>query len=167
MAMRWPLVTLCAVLGASAACCAPQAAEPTPTATAESRAGDVHPVSGLEVIPLTINHDGREHRFRVEVARTDAEQAQGLMFRTEMGPDEGMLFPSEFPQPRSFWMKNTVIPLDLIFIGPDGLITNIIANATPYSLDPLRSAGPVIAVLELNGGRAAELGITPGAHVAW
>ena len=64
-------------------------------------------------------------------------------------------------------MKNTVIPLDLIFIGPDGLVTNIAPNAVPYSLEPIPSSGPAIAVLELNGGRAAELGITPGARVAW
>lgn len=165
MPMRWPLMILCACLATSVACCAPQAAEPTPTA--ESQAGSVHPVSGLEVIPLTISQDGKEHRFRVEVARTDAEQAQGLMFRTEMGSDEGMLFPSERPQARSFWMKNTVIPLDLIFIGPDGRIINIAANAVPYSLEPIRSAGPAIAVLELNGGRAGELGIEPGARVTW
>ena len=165
MPMRWPLMTLGACLAAGTACCAPQSAEPAPTA--ESEAGSVHPVSGLEVIPLTVGQNGKEHRFRVEVAKTEAEQAQGLMFRTEMGPDEGMLFPTERPQARSFWMKNTVIPLDLIFIGPDGLVTNIAANAVPYSLEPIPSSGPAIAVLELNGGRAAELGITPGARVAW
>jgi uncharacterized membrane protein (UPF0127 family) len=84
-----------------------------------------------------------------------------------MGPDEGMLFPTERPQARSFWMKNTVIPLDLLFIGPDGLISNIAANAVPYSLEPIPSSGAAIAVLELNGGRAAELGIEPGARVTW
>lgn len=163
--MRWPMMILGACLAASVACCAPQAAEPTPAA--ESQTAAVHPVSGLEVIPLTVTQDGKAHRFRVEVARTDAEQAQGLMFRTEMGPNEGMLFPTERPQPRSFWMKNTVIPLDLIFVGSDGLITNIAANAVPYSLEPIPSAGAAIAVLELNGGRAAELGIRPGARVTW
>jgi uncharacterized membrane protein (UPF0127 family) len=163
--VRWPTMILGAFLAASIACCAPRAAEPTPTA--ESQSAAVHPVSGLEVIPLTVSQDGKVHRFRVEVARTDAEQARGLMFRTEMGPNEGMLFPSERPQARSFWMKNTVIPLDLIFVGPDGLITNIAANAVPYSLEPIPSAGAAIAVLELNGGRAAELGIRPGARVTW
>ncbi|MXP42190.1 DUF192 domain-containing protein [Altererythrobacter soli] len=154
-----------AFFAASIACCAPQAAEPVPAA--ESPSAAVHPVSGLEVIPLTISQDGKEHRFRVEVAKTDAEQGRGLMFRTEMGPDEGMLFPTERPQARSFWMKNTVIPLDLIFVGPDGRITNIAANAVPYTLEPIPSSGPAIAVLELNGGRAAELGIRPGARVTW
>jgi uncharacterized membrane protein (UPF0127 family) len=163
--MRWPMMILGACLAGSIACCAPQAAEPTPTA--ESQTAAVHPVSGLEVIPLTVTQDGNVHRFRVEVAKTDAEQARGLMFRTEMGPNEGMLFPSERPQARSFWMKNTVIPLDLIFVGPDGLITNIAANAVPYSLEPIPSSGAAIAVLELSGGRAAELGIRPGARITW
>ena len=89
------------------------------------------------------------------------------MFRTRMGADEGMLFPFDPPRQASFWMKNTVIPLDIIFIGPDRLVSNIAANATPYSLDPLPSAGTAAAVLEINGGRAAELGIVPGAKVAW
>lgn len=163
--MRWPFVMLGACLAATVACSGPQAAAPVPTA--ESQSGSLHPVSGLEVIPLTITQDGKEHRFRVEVARTSAEQAHGLMFRTEMGPNEGMLFPTDRPQARSFWMKNTVIPLDLLFIGQDGLVSNIAANAVPYSLEPIPSSGPVIAVLELNGGRAAELGIRPGARVRW
>jgi len=84
-----------------------------------------------------------------------------------MGPDEGMLFPSDAPAQRTFWMKNTVIPLDIVFIGPDHLISNIAANAVPYSLDPIPSSGAAIAVLELNGGRAAQLGIMPGARVTW
>jgi len=95
------------------------------------------------------------------------QQQKGLMFRTKMGPDEGMLFPSDTPALRSFWMKNTVIPLDIVFIGADHMISNIAANAVPYSLDPIPSSGPAIAVLELNGGRAAELGFTPGARVSW
>lgn len=163
--MRWPFVMLGACLAATVACSGPQAAAPVPTA--ESQSGSLHPVSGLEVIPLTITQDGKEHRFRVEVARTSAEQAQGLMFRTEMGPNEGMLFPTDRPQARSFWMKNTVIPLDIIFIGTDGRIVNVEANTVPYSEEPRRSDGPVKAVLEINAGRAAELGIAPGDMVEW
>jgi uncharacterized membrane protein (UPF0127 family) len=78
-----------------------------------------------------------------------------------------MLFPSDKPEARSFWMKNTVFPLDIVFIGPDHLISNIAANAVPYSLDPIPSSGAAIAVLELNGGRAAQLGVMPGARVSW
>jgi len=158
------LVRLLAFPALMLAACSPQAgaeAAPTPSAAA------THPVSGLQVIPLTVTHGGKTHRFRVEVAASDQEQERGLMFRTEMGPDEGMIFPSETARMRSFWMRNTVIPLDMIFIGPDRRIVNIIANAEPYSLDSRPSAAPVIAVLELNGGRAAELGIGPGAAVSW
>ena len=145
------------------AACSPQpAAEASSSATASE-----HPVSGLRMIPLTVTHAGKTHRFRVEVAATPQEQAKGLMFRTEMGPDEGMLFPSDTAEPRSFWMKNTPLPLDIIFIGPDRRIANIAANTTPYSLDSVNSAGAAVAVLELNGGRAAQLGIVAGDKVDW
>lgn len=144
------------------AACSPGAggAAPAPTPT-------VHPESGLKVIPLTVTSASGTHRFRVEVAATSAEQARGLMFRTRLGPDEGMIFPMNPPRGASFWMKNTVIPLDLIFIAPDGRISNIAAQAIPYDLSPLTSIGPVKGVLELAGGRAAELGIAPGDKVAW
>ena len=118
-------------------------------------------------LSLTITQGGKAYHFRVEVARSDAEQTQGLMFRQEMGADEGMLFPRKPARVASFWMRNTVIPLDMIFVGTDGKILNIAANTVPYSLDSYSSVGPAIAVLELNGGRAAELGIGPGAKVEW
>lgn len=126
-----------------------------------------HPVSGLPVIPLGVTHQGVRHAFRVELAKTSYEQAKGLMFRTEMGANEGMIFPMEPPRDAAFWMKNTVIPLDIIFIGTDRRILNIAANAVPYSETPLPSAGLTSGVLELNGGRAAELGIAPGDKVDW
>jgi uncharacterized membrane protein (UPF0127 family) len=165
--MRWPqsltLPFALAALAGSAACSSQTAAPEPSAAAAQAR----HPISGLEVIPLTIAQNGKSHAFRVEVAQTMEQQQKGLMFRTAMGPDEGMLFPSDRPEARSFWMKNTVIPLDIVFIGPDHLISNIAANAVPYSLDPIPSSGAAIAVLELNGGRAAQLGIMPGARVSW
>jgi uncharacterized membrane protein (UPF0127 family) len=163
--MRWTLSTTLASLGLLAAACSPQTATPAPAPAHAAPAK--HPISGLDVIPLTISQNGNTHTFRVEVARTDAEQEKGLMFRTKMAKDEGMLFPSPYPEARSFWMKNTVIPLDIIFIGADHRISNIAANAVPYSETPINSAGETIAVLELNGGRAAELGFTPGALVSW
>lgn len=136
-------------------------------AVAKPSAPAVHPESGLPVVPLTIRSGDRTHKFLVEVARTEAEQAKGLMFRTKMGADEGMIFPEDTPRRPAFWMKNTVIPLDIIFIGPDHRILNIAANAVPYDERPLSAAGPAIGVLELNGGRAAELGIRPGDKVEW
>lgn len=148
------------------AACSPQSAEadrpatPTPAAT--------HSASGLEVIPVTIATARGERAFRAEVARTPQQQARGLMFRTQMGADEGMLFDyTADPHVLSFWMRNTVIPLDIIFITPDRRVLNIAANAVPYSEESLRATGVAAAVLELNGGRAAELGIAPGDRVSW
>ncbi len=134
---------------------------------ASTQAASVHAVSGLRVIPLTVTHAGARHAFRVEVAGTSAEQEKGLMFRTAMGPDEGMIFPMSPARPASFWMRNTVIPLDIVYVGPDGRILNIAANAVPYSETPLYSIGPVKGVLELKGGRAAQLGIGAGDLVEW
>jgi uncharacterized membrane protein (UPF0127 family) len=132
-----------------------------------AEAPSVHAESGLAVVPLTVTSQGKVHRFRVELAQTADQQAKGLMFRTKLGPDEGMLFPMNPPRPASFWMRNTVIPLDLLFIAPDGKILNIAANANPYDETKLQSLGPVKAVLELPGGRAAELGIASGDKVEW
>lgn len=136
-------------------------------ASGQAAAPAVHPVSGLKVVPLTVVSQGRTHIFRVEVAASAMEQGRGLMFRTAMGADEGMIFPINPPRQASFWMRNTVIPLDLVFVGVDGKVSNIAANAVPYDETPLYSVGLVKGVLELNGGRAAELGIVPGAKVSW
>jgi len=91
----------------------------------------------------------------------------GLMFRNKLAPDRGMIFPFETPRVASFWMRNTLIPLDMIFVRADGSIANIEANTVPYSEEPVTSAGPVAAVLEIPGGRSAELGIKPGDKVEW
>ncbi|HET7816718.1 MAG TPA: DUF192 domain-containing protein [Sphingomicrobium sp.] len=116
---------------------------------------------------LTIRSAGGAHRFTVEVAETAEQQAQGLMFREALAGDRGMLFPYDPPRAASFWMKNTLIPLDMIFIRPDRTIGRIAANTVPHSLDPVASLEPVSAVLEIRGGRAAELGIKPGDKVEW
>jgi uncharacterized membrane protein (UPF0127 family) len=157
--------TIGAALALALAACSPIAADAArQQSPAEARR---HPVSGLEVIPLTVNSGSRRHAFRVEVARSDAEWQNGLMFRTAMGANEGMIFVGRAPQSASFWMKNTVIPLDIVYIGPDSRIESIAANAVPYSLAPIPSKGVVTAVLELNGGRAAQLGLKPGDKVEW
>ena len=123
--------------------------------------------AGLEQVPLTIESRGKRHAFVVEVARTPEEQTMGLMHRQSLAPDRGMIFPYDPPRPASFWMKNTLIPLDLIFVRADGTIGNIAANAVPLSLDSIPSGEPVAAVLEIAGGRSAELGIGPGDKVSW
>jgi uncharacterized membrane protein (UPF0127 family) len=119
------------------------------------------------LVPVTIRTATGNHAFRVEMARTDAEQQQGLMYRTSLPADGGMLFPTPQPQPRSFWMKNTLIPLDMIFIREDGSIARIAEETVPQSLDPVASGEPVIAVLEIAGGRSAALGIAEGDQVSW
>lgn len=153
-------------LGVLAACSPGQGATasaqtPAPAETAR------HPVSGLAVIDLTVDRGDKPIAFKVELADTAEAQARGLMFRNALGDNEGMIFPSAAPEQRSFWMKNTPLSLDIIFIGPDGRITNIAANTVPYSLDSVRSSGLASAVLELRAGRAAELGIVPGDKVLW
>jgi uncharacterized protein len=152
-------------LALALAACTPNSSEAGAQSTQGT--GAVHPISGLQVVPLKIHRGNKVLTFRVELARTPLEQAKGLMFRTAMGLDEGMVFPFDPPRGASFWMRNTVIPLDLIFIAPDGRISNIAANAVPYDETPLTSTGEAKAVLELNGGRAAQLGIVPGDKVEW
>jgi len=132
--------------------------------------GNVAVAAGL--LPVTVEGPGGRHAFRVERATTAAQQAQGLMFRTDLSPDGGMLFwpyPAEGGGPRvaSFWMKNTPTSLDILFIRADGTIARIADSTTPMSEAPIASGEPVAAVLELVGGRTAELGIAEGDRVSW
>lgn len=105
---------------------------------------------------------GRTHRFEVEIAATPEELEAGLMFRARMAPDHGMLFELHRTDVTRFWMKNTLIPLDMLFISADGTIRKIHGSAVPESLATVSSDAPVSGVLELNGGRAKELGIAAG-----
>ena len=114
---------------------------------------------------LVIVTGGREIKFDIELALNDAERSRGLMFREKLGPYDGMLFDFHREAPVSFWMKNTLIPLDMIFIAADGTIRSIHANAVPHSTETIPSQFPVRAVLEINGGSAKLLGIKPGDKV--
>jgi uncharacterized membrane protein (UPF0127 family) len=107
-------------------------------------------------------HDGKVRHFKVEVVDDDDSRERGLMFRMSLAPNAGMLFDFKTPQDVSFWMKNTYIPLDIIFVGRDGHILNIARQARPMDETNLPSAGPALGVLEIRGGRAAELGVEPG-----
>ena len=123
-------------------------------------------------LQVTVQTRSGPRQFNVEVARTAAEQERGLMFRTDIPADGGMIFapyPADGSGPReaSFWMKNTPSSLDIIFIRPDGTIASIAENTIPFSEEPSRSGEPVSAVLEINGGKSAELGIAPGDKVTW
>jgi len=123
------------------------------------------------LLPLTVQTAQGARTFRVERAVTEEEQRKGLMYRTDIPDDGGMLFwpypPSGPARVASFWMKNTPSPLDIIFIRADGTIAHIAENAVPFSEAPVSSGEPVAAVLEIKGGRATALGIAEGDKVSW
>lgn len=120
-----------------------------------------------KTIPLIITANGKSHRFDVEVALTKEEQANGLMFRKDLPTDGGMVFPMSPPRTASFWMKNMFIPIDMLFVHTDGSIALVAANVKPYSREPVSAGVPVAGVIELRGGRAAELGVREGADAEW
>ncbi len=122
----------------------------TPTALAQS------------LTPVTIRSGETTHAFNVEIADTEEERQKGLMFRESLPEDGGMLFDFGNPQPATIWMKNTLIPLDILFINTDGEVLAIARNAVPHSLRLITPGVPVKGVLEINGGAAAKLGIKPG-----
>ena len=122
--------------------------------------------AAAELQPLEIATRNGVHVFAVEIASTPEEQAKGLMFRRELPEGQGMLFDFHREQPTSFWMKNTYIPLDIIFIRGDGRILRIAENTVPLSEALVPSGGPVRAVLEVVAGTARKLGIAPGDRVA-
>jgi uncharacterized membrane protein (UPF0127 family) len=122
--------------------------------------------AGLTQIPLTIHSASGVHRFMVEVAATPQQQERGLMFRRSLAPDRGMIFPYNPPQPVGFWMRNTLIPLDMVFIRADGRIARV-ATAKPLDETVVQSGEPIVLVLEIPGGRAAQLGIMAGDRAIW
>ena len=121
--------------------------------------------SKLPVETITIDTKSGPHSFTMEIAADDESRERGLMYRTAMAPDAGMLFDFHTAQPVAFWMENTVLPLDMLFVRADGTIARIKANATPYSRENIPSGEPVQLVIELNAGRAAALGIVEGTRV--
>ena len=134
------------------------AGAPDPSVADESQ-------KGLPVETLVVRSGETDHRFEVEIAATERQRSMGLMFREEMAEDHGMLFLFDTEGERYFWMKNTPLPLDIIYIGAAGTIVSIAANTEPFSLDTIPSGGPAKYVLEVNAGVAARLGIKPGDRV--
>lgn len=114
---------------------------------------------------VDIRHDGGTVRFGVEVVDTIESRATGLMHREHLPRFMGMLFVYEKPQAVSFWMRNTLIPLDMIFVDPTGTVQKVHANAVPLDETPIPGGSGILEVLEINGGLAAELGIGPGAQM--
>ena len=114
---------------------------------------------------IDLRWPGGAESFAVEVADDGAERAQGLMFRESLDPAAGMLFVYESPRRASFWMKNTLIPLDMIFADATGTVTRVHSNAIPGDQTPIDGGEGVSLVLEINGGLAERLGIVPGAEL--
>lgn len=121
----------------------------------------VSPIQGDESMAV-IHSGGESHVFTVEIADDDTTRARGLMFREELAPDAGMLFDFFHEREAAFWMQNTLISLDILFIRADGVIARIHENAIPMDTTSIPSGEPVRFVLEIPGGRAAELGLAPG-----
>jgi uncharacterized protein len=130
----------------------------------------IGPLEDLDNFPsadLTIS-DGKKTKlvFKVWLADTPQRQSQGLMFVRSLPDLRGMLFAYPKPQTLSMWMKNTYIPLDMVFIDEHGRIAQVIEQTTPFSLDTISSKAPAVAVLEIAGGEARRLGIKPGQRAA-
>jgi uncharacterized protein len=119
----------------------------------------------LRMEPLDITTSKGVYHFKVEIADNDKTREAGEMFRKSVAPDRGMLFDFKRPQLVAFWMHNTLIPLDIIYIGADGHIVSIAHDAQPMDDTPIRSGGEVLGVLELAGGRAAQIDAEPGDRV--
>lgn len=111
---------------------------------------------------LTLHTATGDYKFNVEVVDTPESRAQGLMFRTELADDAGMLFDFKEEREVSFWMQNTFIPLDMIFVGADGVVDTVHVNARPQDTTSIPSNVPVQFVLEIPGGRSVEIGLKPG-----
>ncbi len=141
------------------------AAVPVLPACSQGRSDATFPA--LDETPVTIKTVSGERRFRVEIARSFEEQQRGMMFRQNLAADRGMIFPLKPLREASFWMKNTLIPLDMIFIRQDGTIARIAPETVPHALEPVSSGEPVAAVLEIAGGEAAKQGISEGDLVTW
>ncbi|MEZ5922122.1 MAG: DUF192 domain-containing protein [Parvularculaceae bacterium] len=139
-------------------------------ATFASAASCSKSAPAYEALPrekLVIHSENGAHAFTVELANDDATRRTGLMFRRELADDAGMIFDFETPQTVSMWMKNTLIPLDMAFIRADGTIARIADKTIPRSLRPVSSGEEVLAVLEVRGGRLAELDVREGDRVSF
>ena len=131
---------------------------------APASAGFSCPSKGLAHAPATFLTATGRHKFDLEVAASADAQQCGLMYRKKMKPDAGMIFPFTLPREATFWMENTVLPLDLVFVAPDNKVLTI-ASGKPFSRDMIPSGGVTASVIELNAGQAAKIGLKPGDRV--
>lgn len=133
-------------------------------AAAPVSAKPVCPSQGLKQVPITLVTSTGRHAYRLEVAATADEQQCGLMYRKKMKQQAGMIFPFSPPRPATFWMENTFLPLDLIFVGPDSRVISV-GNGKPFSRDMIDSNGVAASVVELNAGEAKRIGLKVGDKV--
>ncbi len=155
---RWAALAIAAALMPAGA----QAQDiPRQSPTACKGQAEIRPLQPLQIVTPR----GRT-AFQVEVADSHTERQYGLMCRRTLAANRGMLFDFQRPQLLAFWMRNTLIPLDIIYIGADGRVVSVVANARPLDETPLPSNGVARAVLELAGGRAAQLGLLPGDRIS-
>jgi uncharacterized protein len=157
MKFRVLLVELCA------ACCVALGT----SAPIDAQTGPILDLATFAQSSVDVGSGAHRQHFDVWIAASSGQQAQGLMFVRDLPASRGMLFPEPEPRPTSFWMKNTYIELDLLFIGPDHRVAKIAARAPPLSLATIDSDTPVIAVLEIKGGEAERRGIHVGDAVSW
>lgn len=144
--------------GSAPSSAVPAAADAAPSADApDGAAADALPADALVAVTAS-----GEHRFTVEIADDPIERMRGLMFREEMARDAGMLFIFSREDEREFWMRNTILPLDIVYADADGVVVSIARDTTPYSLDPIPSNGPAQFAFEVNAGVADEIGLAPG-----
>ena len=132
--------------------------------------GTAEPTKAQPELPreklVIVTADGKRHEFNIEVAKTAEQQITGLMFRKSVATDAGMLFVWGHPIDSEMWMKNTLVPLDMVFIGADSRITHIAEDTVPESLAVINGGAGVVATLELQGGITARLGLLVGDHVS-
>jgi len=159
---RWKILTVAlrgALIGALLLGAAPACRNGQPAGGAASTA------PGATATVVLHGAGGRQFPFHVELARTEPERNRGLMYRPSLAADAGMLFLFERPEQLTFWMKNTLIPLDMIFTGGDHRVVGVVENAEPQTLSARKVDAESQYVLEINGGFSAKLGIQPGSEV--
>ena len=123
------------------------------------------PATAFGTGSLTLRTDSGPHSFNIEIANSGGERVLGLMYRRELAADAGMLFLYDPPQPITMWMRNTILSLDMIFIGTDGRVHRIESHTEPFSTDIISSDGTVQGVLEVNAGTANKIGLKVGYEV--
>lgn len=156
-----PALVLCSLLtGVTHATDTPKSASDAPNVTAS----DLDRAFRRSTLQIA-TPDARLHHFNIWIADDDQRRARGLMFIRQLGAEDGMLFIYPQPHPISMWMKNTYVPLDMLFVAADGKVIRVVANTEPLSLKTIESGGPALGVIELAGGTAARLKITTGAQV--